>query len=277
MRYNFTISHIPGKELVVADTLSRAPSRKPADADEELQEEADAFVSIVVNSLPATEKRLDEIRQHQARDLLCQQLMIYYQSEWPRKKSLPPEIKPYHAVASELSLLVRATGRIVVPAALQKQVLSQIHCRHKGIHKCCERARDSVWWPGLSTQLEQMANRCPECHRAWIQRRLILSKLPDLPWEKVGMDLFEWKKSNYLLVVDYYSRYIEIARLNRSTAEEVITHTKSIFARHGIPEVVMSNNGPQFSPGAFKQFSEKYQFEHVTMQQPVLPSVQRGS
>ena len=68
MRYNFTISHIPRKELVVADTLSRAPAQKPTDADEELLSEADAFVNIIINSLPATEKRLEEIKQHQARD-----------------------------------------------------------------------------------------------------------------------------------------------------------------------------------------------------------------
>ena len=64
--------------------------------------------------------------------------------------------------------------------------------------------------------------------------------MPDLPWQKVGMDMFEWRKVNYLLIVDYYSRYIEIAKVSRLTAEEVILHTKSIFARHGIPELVVS-------------------------------------
>jgi len=68
----------------------------------------------------------------------------------------------------------------------------------------------------------------------------------ELPWQKVGTDLFEWRNDMFLLVVDYYSRYIEIAKLNRSTAEEVIARTKSIFARHGIPEIVFSDNGPQY-------------------------------
>ena len=71
--------------------------------------------------------------------------------------------------------------------------------------------------------------------------------LPQLPWQRVGTDLFELKGYAYLLVVDYYSRFIEVARLNNATADEVILHTKEFFARHGIPEVVVSDNGPQYS------------------------------
>ena len=93
---------------------------------------------------------------------------------------------------------------------------------------------------------------------------MLPSSLPDLPWQKVGTDLFEWKNSKYLLIVDYYSRYIEISRLDHSTASAVIAHNKSIFARHGIPEVVYSDNGPQFQAAAYTQFASTYQFKHVT-------------
>jgi hypothetical protein len=80
----------------------------------------------------------------------------------------------------------------------------------------------------------------------------------------VGTDLFEWKGKNFLIIVDYYSRFIEIAALNRTTSVEVIEWTKSIFARHGIPEVVISDNGPQFSSKEYMQFAEDYQFHHIT-------------
>ncbi len=95
--------------------------------------------------------------------------------------------------------------------------------------------------------------RCQECRKMQLQRAqpLIPSKLPDLPWQKVGMDLFEWRKNNYLLIVNYYSRFMEVSKLSRTTAEEVITHTKSIFARHGIPKMVVSDNGPQKNFGTF--------------------------
>ena len=107
---------------------------------------------------------------------------------------------------------------------------------------------------------------CSECCKVQNQRAepLIPSTLPKLPWQKVGTDLFEWKKHTYLLIVDYYSRFIEISQLNRTTAEDVILHTKSIYARHGIPEVVVSDNGPQYSAEAYARFAREYQFEHIT-------------
>ena len=65
-------------------------------------------------------------------------------------------------------------------------------------------------------------------------------------------------------MVDYYSRFIEVVKLNRTTATEVINRTKTIFARHGIPEVVFSDNGPQYSAEEYEKFSQDYQFEHKT-------------
>ena len=149
---------------------------------------------------------------------------------------------------------------------MRLEILDKIHTGHQGITKCRERARQSVWWPGLSTQLEELVKTCPECVKAQKQRAqpLVTSTFPELPWQKVATDLFEWRKESYLLIVDYYSRFIEIAQLKRTTADEVIRHTKSIFARHGIPEVVISDNGPQYSADAYEQFAKEYQFQHIT-------------
>ena len=93
-------------------------------------------------------------------------------------------------------------------------------------------ASQSVWWPGLSKQLEEMVQNCQECIKAQRQRPqpLTPTTLPHLPWQKVASDLFVWKQATYLLVVDYYSRYIEIARLDRPMTAEVVTHLKGIFA-----------------------------------------------
>ena len=80
----------------------------------------------------------------------------------------------------------------------------------------------------------------------------------------VGTDLFEWRGQHYLLIVDYLSRFPEIARLESTSSAQVIAHMKSIFSRQGIPVVVRSDNGPQYSSDAFKQFAKTYGFEHRT-------------
>ena len=269
MQFRFSISHVPGEDLTIADTLSRAPASNPTTADELLHQEADAFVNMVVQHLPATERRLEEIKQHQSSDETCQQLIVFCQSGWPDKHTANAFIKPYLPMAAEFSVesgLLMRGNRIVIPPSLRRELLGKIHDGHQGITKCRERARQSIWWPGISRDLEQLVQNCTECCKAQKQRAqpMIPSPLPDLPWQKVATNLFEWKQETYLLIVDYYSRFIEIAHLNRLTADEIIARTKSIFARHGIPETVISDNGPQYASEAYKKFAEEYQFKHVT-------------
>ena len=169
--------------------------------------------------------------------------------DWPDKTALSREVQPFHSVAIELSvengLLMRGC-RIVIPTVLQSEMLCKIHEDHLGITKCRPRARQSVWWPGISKHLEEKVKNCLECSKNQMQgaEPMMPTPLPELPWQKVGTDLFQWKKSHYLLIVDYYSRYIEISKLSQLTADAIVTHTKSIFARHGIPEEVYSDNRP---------------------------------
>jgi transposase InsO family protein len=269
MRFQFTISHVPGKELTIADALSRAPAGTPSERDELLQLETTAYVDFVIRHLPATEQRITEIRECQEADEVLQQIEEYCRSGWPEKSSLPPELKPYYPVAAELTVqngLILRGGRMVIPPPMRKDVLRKIHTGHQGITKCRERARQSVWWPGLSKQLEGLVHSCEDCLRAQRQRPQPLSPtpLPDLPWQKVASDLFEWNQAVYLLVVDYFSRYIEIARLQRPTTTEVVTHLKSIFARHGVPETLVSDNGPQYASREFSEFAKDYEFRHIT-------------
>lgn len=99
---------------------------------------------------------------------------------------------------------------------------------------------------------------------------MISSPLPELPWQKVGMDLFEWGRIMYLIIIDYYSRFIEVAKLDRATAIQVVTHCKSVFARHGIPEEVVTDNGSQFDSNVFRLFAQEFQFHH-TRSSPYYP------
>ena len=108
---------------------------------------------------------------------------------------------------------------------------------------------DGVWWSNLSKRIENLVRECPTCIKTKANRAepMIPSQLPEGPLQKVGTDLFEWKGQEFVLVVDYFSRYCEIGVLRKSTSQEVINHLKAIFAHHGIPETVISDNGPQYS------------------------------
>ncbi|GBM62402.1 Uncharacterized protein K02A2.6 [Araneus ventricosus] len=272
MKFSYTIVHIPGKELFTADALSRNPQKVPYKR-EELEAEIDAFIQMITSSLPASSRRLDELRVAQLKDETCQKLTDYALKGWPSKKEVDILCAPYWQNCYEISvqdgLLMRGC-RIIIPKSHQAEVLNQIHEGHLGITKCRARARCSVYWPGNSSKvIEEKIKSCTACIQESSNRHqpLIPTSFPERPWEVLGLDLFKYKNSWYLLISDYYSRYSEIARLDRLTSVEIINHCKSIFSRHRIPDVVRSDNGSQFDPVKtveFKDFAKSYGFTHIS-------------
>ena len=142
----------------------------------------------------------------------------------------------------------------------------KVHAGHQGIERCRARVKMSVWWPGVMQSIAQLVQNCRECAKQAKNKKepLITTPLPDYPWQLVGTDLFELDKCHYLLVVDYFSRYPEVVKLSSTTSNHVIAVLKTIFARHGIPEVVRSDNGPQYSSQEFAMFVSRYRFSHIT-------------
>ena len=142
----------------------------------------------------------------------------------------------------------------------------KLHTGHLGITKCQERAKQFVWWLRIGKHIEEEVQKCLVCSQSRKQNveSLLPTNFPDYPWQKVAADLFTLKGTNYLILVDYYSRYIEMSKLNSTTSSSVIQHIKSILARHAIPETFVPDNGPQFSSMAFTQFALDYGFHHQT-------------
>ena len=150
--------------------------------------------------------------------------------------------------------------------AMQAQTLQKLHQGHQGIHCCRLRAQSSVWWPGIYCKIKDFVSQCPECCRDTVLSKepLLTTQLPDYPWQKAGTDLFMLNGATYLLVVDYYSRFPEVVQLQSTTSQSVINALKAIFARYGIPEILLSDNGPQYSSTEFSEFAANYGFVHVT-------------
>jgi hypothetical protein len=218
MRFEYTIFHVPGKDLTAADALSRAPMPSSNTSDELFSKELDAYVQVVMQHLPVSESCFHQIAKLQGEDEVCQRIRQYCLNGWPTRQQIESSISPYHTVAAELTIqqdLLMRGNRIVIPATMRREILDQIHVGHQGITKCRERTHQSVWWPGINRQLGDIILSCPECCKDRQPPTLPLkpSEYPKLPWETVGTDLFSWKESNYLLIVDYFSRFIEIARL----------------------------------------------------------------
>ena len=163
--------------------------------------------------------------------------------------------------------------RIIVPKILQKEMLKRLHQGHLGRDKCLATAREVIFWPGMSSQIKDMVSRCAVCNeyqRSQQKEPMIPHDIPTLPWEKIGADIFHHDGKNYLLLVDYYSRFIEFNLIPSLKSSDIISYMKSQFARHGIPRQVISDNGPQFHCQEFEQFSKQWGFSHTTSS-PIYP------
>ncbi|UYV76630.1 K02A2.6-like [Cordylochernes scorpioides] len=272
LQFSFHIFHTPGKDLITADALSRQPLPGHLPEDEELQEEVEHFVRSIVLHQSTTDDRLAKIALNQKLEPTLQNVAFYSKNGWHAKCQLSPLERSFYDVRDEIGeendLLMRGL-RVIIPSNMRKDVLNRIHAGHQGITKCRARAKDHVWWPGIGQEIQAMVKTCEKCieNQPLKHEPLIPNDFPERPWQKVGMDLFHYEGSEYLVVVDYFSRFIEVVRLTKLSSEAVVDHCKAIFARHGIPDIVISDNGPQFRPSttsAFTKFASEVGFRHIT-------------
>ena len=152
MRYMYTIAQVPGKSLVTADGISRAPQERPlTEAEELLTDEVTAQANLIAGALLATEKRLAEIRARQLEDDVCRQVMRYCTEGWPGHPCLPTVLRPYWQVQNELTIqngLLRKGVRLVIPTCMRLAMMDKLHEGRQGVVRCRSRTQSSVWWPG---------------------------------------------------------------------------------------------------------------------------------
>ena len=124
-----------------------------------------------------------------------------------------------------------------------------------------------LFWPGMSAQITETVSICETCtkHQKHNTREPLLPhKTPGRPWETVCSDLCELHGRTYLILVDYYSGFIEIEHVKETSSNNIISRLKAQFARYGIPDTLVTDNGPQYSSHSFKEFATKFQFTHAT-------------
>lgn len=264
--YNLVVKYKPGKLMYVSDTLSRAVVNEPDVFDREL----DCHVNLLVHNLPISETQLDRFKNETSKDLVMLKLIECIQSGWPSEKSkVDDAVKPFWNFREELCFyngLLFKGDKIVVPHSLQADMLKRIHEGHLGIERCKQRAREVMFWPGMSAQITDLIKGCLTCNmyqNSQTKEPMLSYKIPDLPWEHVASDLFMYKNAMYLLVVDYYSNFIEVVKLPDIKSSTVIMYMKSLFARHGIPKLLTSDQGTQYTSSEFAQFMKEWDIKHV--------------
>ena len=272
MRYHFTVTHIPGKENQMADCLSRASIHD--DHPSTIEKEAEAFISGIMGNMPATDRRLAQIKEMQMEDEVCQKLMEYANTGWPDTQSVPSILKPYSTFKDEFSIcdgMLMKGDRIVIPSSMRLDMLEHLHSGHLGIEKIRKRMIDTVWWPNASKQVEDMVRTCRVCCNNQREQAepLLPTPLPARPWQRCAADICELQGRRYMVVYDYYSRWIDFMMLTTMTGVALVRSLQLMCARYGVMETLVCDN--QFDCGAVNAFARDYGITVVTSS-PRMPS-----
>lgn len=270
--YTFKLVYKPGRYLYIADTLSRAVAPSSGTASEPRDDlDVRAQVCAIATSNSLSDTHFIELQKHTSSDEEMQELIKIIKNGWPIDKNhLQDILKSYWDCRDELTVeyeLVWKGERIVIPKCMRRDMLKRIHIGHLGAAKTKLRAREIMYWPNMNSQIQDMVSHCQACltHRKENSKQpLIPHEIPNRAWSKVGTDVFHCAGKSYLLVIDYFSKFVEVEKLINLTSEHIIGKLKGIFCRQGVPDVVMSDNGPEFSSRQFKEFSHDWKFQHKT-------------
>ena len=281
-RYDYIIRYQPGKEMLVSDTLSRACGtnsidNSSAEADDlvvaalqtRFQKQLEKLDATVDITLPPS--RLARLKGETAQDETLQALAEVIKVGWPEDKNrIPLDVRAYHNVRDELTVengIIFRGQRCVVPSSLRREVIEKLHSAHMGIEACTRRARECVYWPGLNGQIRGYVKAC-QARQLYAQKQqkesFFSTEVPTQPWSIIAADLFSLAGREYIVLVDYYSNFIEVDVLPDTLSTTIIYLLKRQFSRHGIPDKLRTDNGPQFSSAAFKKFAYDWHFEHAT-------------
>ena len=156
---------------------------------------------------------------------------------WPDNKAdVNTDIASYLLMRDELAVHVGQIFRgecVIVPKGMRKHIKKRLHLSHLGADNMVRRARECVFWTEIAAEIKQLAGDCESCQTlATAQQKETLMPIEStLPWEKVGTDLFSWSGKDYLLMLDYFSGWWEVERLNDTTTTAIIRVLKAHFRR----------------------------------------------
>ncbi|XP_012940972.1 uncharacterized protein K02A2.6-like [Aplysia californica] len=286
--YDFTLRYQPG-ENNPDDFLSRHPFEKNNMTSFHMAKIADDYVNFMAGHSVPKAMTLEEIASASESDPTLQAVITSVQTDhWHTLPEITVDAASYQVfktVREELSvhkdgtILLRGT-QIVIPRSLQQHVINIAHEGHQGIVKTKQLLREKVWFPHIDRQVENTVKSCLAClstipeHHSEPQR---MTPLPTKPWSEVSIDFCgPFPSGDYLLVViDDYSRFPEVEILSSTSARATIPKLDSIFARHGVPHTVKSDNGPPFSSYEFKQFASQLGCKHRRIT-PLWPQANGG-
>ena len=187
---------------------------------------------------------------------------------WPATVS--DEFKPYQSRAKELSTqdgCVLWGSRVVIPPPGRSALLKELHETHPGSTKMKALARSYLWWPKMDCEIEAVVKKCPICQESRPSPPLAPLhpwQWPEQPWSRVHLDFAgPYMGHMFLVIVDAHSKWLDAHVLSTITSSKTIEVLRSVFAIYGLPQTIVTDNGPSFTSDEFARFMTGNGIKHI--------------
>ncbi len=265
LKYDIKIVYIRGRDMLVADILSRSFIKNEVPEDPEMQ----YIIHSLSNNIAMSDEKKDLFKKRIESDTILKQVKYFCenQNKWPENdKNLNSDLKFYFRLRDNIYLsndLLFLNSKIIVPDSLRKDMLNLVHQTHFGITKTKSRARQLFYWPKMCHDIENLISNCEKCEtyqKSNQKETMISHPIPNRPWQFLFSDFFEFKGKIFILLVDAYSNWVEVSQTKGKTAFDVIQFCKDKFSQFGIPDVLYADNMP-YNSNALKLFAKDWNFE----------------
>ena len=260
--YNYVISHRAGTANSNADGLSRLPL-----PDIPTSIPLPGELVLLMDSLQDSPVSAVQMKQWTDHDPLLSRIRKCILQGWP--DLVEEDFQLYYQKRTELTIqdgCILWASRVVVPTVGRSKVLEELHQGHPGVSRMKALARSIVWWPGLDAEIEDKVKSCFDCQSN--QKSPAAAPLhpwgyPTRPWARLHVDhAGPFLGKQFLIVVDAYSKWLEAKPVPSVSSHTTISVLRSIFATHGLPETIVSNNGTAFTSMEFAEFTRRNGIRH---------------
>ena len=271
--YSFTATWRKGKDHAIPDALSRAPVRDPEPTDTLEGTELTSVVRHQLNSITVSisdgetqdktgDPLLEEVRSAATEDTEYQAVCKEVASD---EKPRAIKEQGYLGVRDSLSVedgLLLYGSRLVIPKKLRRTILERLHSSHQGIDRTLRRARQAVYWPGITSDVTNTVQSCPRCREHLPSNPaepMCSETVPSRPFESASADLFSHAGKHYLVYADRLSGWPCIHSWREDPASaQVVSVLRQWFVDFGCPVRLRTDGGPQFAAKKFKEFCSRW-------------------
>ncbi|XP_031349119.1 uncharacterized protein K02A2.6-like isoform X1 [Photinus pyralis] len=269
--FDYSIEYVEGKRNSNADGLSRLPINLILKESTEY-----TYLNFVAQNsdIVVDAKAIEEETKI---DKIYSKIFKFVKDGWPTQNT-DKDLQRFFNRRFEFSIeqeVIMLGHRVVVPTKFHDSILNELHITHAGIVKMKSIARSYVWWPLIDADIERVAKQCVICNKFKPNPPLaevLAYKQAKQVFERIHVDFFgPVRNKMFLVVLDACSRWPEVIEMCSTTSLATIEALRSIFARYGLPDQLVSDNGPQFRSYEFENFCRNNGIKH-TLTPPFHPA-----